>query len=125
MPKAPRKSKGDKEEDVPLHGMTNKEEAKKYSSGLDDIIIQMGADVKEEVRDAMKDAIMKYKEKITDMFPNIETADPKAIWRVVKDKVGLCICLQLQESEKALEYLIPDEEVPQAAEILGKIEDVT
>ena len=80
--------------------------------------------MKEEVCDAMKDAIIKYKEKIMDMFPNMETADPDAIWRAVKNKVRLCICLKSQESEKALEYLIPDEEVPQAAEILGKIEEV-
>ena len=124
MPKAQRKSKGDEEDDVPLHGITNEEEAKNYNSGLDDIIIQMGADVKEEVRDAMKDTIIKYKEKITSMFPNMETANPDTIWRVVKDKVGLCICPQSQESKKALEYLIPDEEVPQAAEVLGKIEEV-
>ena len=85
----------------------------------------MGADVKEGLHDAMKDAIIKYKEAIASMFPNMETANPDAVWRVVKDKVGLCICPQSQESEGTLEYMIPDEEVPQAAEVLGKIEEVT
>ena len=124
MPKAHRKSGGDEEDDVPLHGTTNKEEAKNYSNGLDDIIIQMGANVKEELFDAMKDAIVKYKEAIASMFPNMETANPDAVWRVVKDKVGLCICPQSQESEKTLQCMVPDEEVPQAVEVLGKIEEV-
>ena len=124
MPKEHRKSGGDEEEDVPLHGATNEEEAKNYSNGLDDIVIQIGADVKEELFDAMKDAIIKYKEAITSMFPNMETANPDAVWMVVKDKVGLCICPQSQKSEKTLECMVPDEEVPQAAEVLGKIEEV-
>ena len=124
MPKAHRQSGGDEKDDVPLHGITNEEEAKNYSNCLDDIIIQMGVDVKEELRDTMKNAVVKYKEAITSMFSNMETANPDTVWRAVKDKVGLCICLQSQESEKTLECMIQDEEVPQAAEVLGKIEEV-
>ena len=39
MPKAERKSKGDEEEDVPIHGATNEKEAKQYSSDLDTITV--------------------------------------------------------------------------------------
>ena len=85
MPKAHRKSRGEEEEDVPLH------EAKIYSNTLDDIVLQMGADVKDEQVDAMKEAIKKYKEAIASMFPNMDTA----------------------------------KEVPPAAEVLGKVEEVT
>ena len=80
--------------------------------------------MKEELRDAMKNAIIKYKEAITSMFPKMETVNPDAVWRVVKDKVGLCICPQSQENKKKLECMIPYEELPQAAEVLGKIEEV-
>ena len=124
MPKAHRKSGVDEEGDVPLHGITNEEEAKNYSNGLDNIIIQMGEDVKEELYNTMKNAIVKYKEAIASMFPNMETANPDAVWRVVKDKVGLCICPQSQGSKKTLEGMIPDEEVPQAVEVLGKTKEV-
>ena len=125
MPKAHRKSTGEEEEDVPLHGATNEEEAKIYSNGLDDIIIQMGADVKDELFDAMKDAIIKYKEAIASMFPNMETANPNTVWMVVKDKVRLCICPQSQKNENTLECMVSDDKVPQAAEVLGKVEEVT
>ena len=125
MPKAHRKLRGEDELDVPHHGATNEEEAKIYSDGLDGIIIQMGADIKVELIDAMKTAIMKYKEAITNMFPNMETAKPNAVWMAVKDKVGLCICPQSQKNENMLECMVSADEVPQAAEVLGKVEEVT
>ena len=71
----------------------------------------------------MKRAILNYKEAIANMIPSMETADPDAVWRSVKDKVGLCICPPSQVNEKTLECMIPDQEVPQAAEVLGKIEE--
>ena len=124
MPKAHRKLRGEDEDDVPLHGATNEEEAKIYSEGLDAIVLQMGADVKMELIDAMKDAIIKYKEAIPSMFHNMETANPDAVWMVVKDKVGLCICPQSQKNENTLECMVSANEVPQAAEVLGKVEEV-
>ena len=42
MPKATRKSGGKEGDDIPLHGATNKEEAKEYSKSLDSIVIKMG-----------------------------------------------------------------------------------
>ena len=92
MPKAHRKSGADEDDDIPLHGTTNEEEAKNYSKGLDSIVIQMGVDMKEELQDAMKRVILNYKEVIVNMIPSMQTADPNAVWRLVKDKVGICIC---------------------------------
>ena len=123
MPKATRKSGGQEGDNIPLHGTTNEEEAKEYSKSLDSIVIKMGVDVKEELHDAMKRVILDYKEAITNMIPSMETADPDAVWRSVKDKVGLCICPLSEESEKTLECLIPDQEVPQAAKVLEKIHE--
>ena len=85
MPKAHRKSGAEEEDDVPLHGIMNEEEAKNYSNGLDNIVIQMGVDMKEELHETMKNAILKYKEAITSMIPSMETANPNAVWRSVKD----------------------------------------
>ena len=54
MPKAQRKSKEEEEDDVPLHGAVKETEVKQYSLALDDIVIKMGSDIKEEAQDAMK-----------------------------------------------------------------------
>ena len=125
MPKAHRKSKGEEEDDVPLHGATNEEEAKIYSSTLDDIVLQMGTGIKDEHVDAMKEAMKKYKEAIANMFPNMATANTDVVWAAVKDKVGLCLCPQTQQNENVLESIISAEEVPPVAEVLGKVEEIT
>ena len=86
MPKAQRKSKGEEEEDVLIHGATNKKEAKQYSSDLDTIAIQMGTEVNNDVRDAIKNAITTFRDRMVEMFPNMETSDSKAVWQAVKDR---------------------------------------
>ena len=90
---------GDEGDDIPLHGAINEEEAKEYSSSLDNIVIKLGIDIKEEVKDAMKGAIIEYKEVMTKMVPGIDTADPDAVWRAIKDKVG-CASAHLQKKRK-------------------------
>ena len=123
MPKAARKLMGDKGDDIPLHSTINKEEAKEYSSNLDNIVIKLGIDIKEEVKDTMKGAIIEYKEVMTKMVPGMDTANPDALWRSIKDKVGLCICPPTEEKERTLECLIPDQEIPTAAQVLEKLDD--
>ena len=99
MPKAQQKSREEEEDDVPLHGAINETEAKEYSLALDDIVIKMGSDIKEEAQDAMKKAIMAYKKEIDKMIPGMEKSNTDAVWHCVKDKVGLCICPQTEEIE--------------------------
>ena len=123
MPKATRKSSVEEGDDIPLHSAINEEEAREYSKSLDRIVIKLGIDVNEEVCDAMKGAIIDYKQVITKMIPGMETADPDAVWRAIKDKVGLCICPPTEEKERTLECLIPDQEIPQAAQVLEMMED--
>ena len=125
MPKAQRKSNIDEEDDVPLHRTTNEEEAKIYSNTLDDIVFQMGVSVKDEKVDAIKEAMKKYKDIIANMFPNMAAANTEAVFASVKDKVSLCLCPQTEQKEKLLESIISAEEVTSAAEVLGKVEDIT
>ena len=80
MPKATRKSTGEEGDDIPLHGTINKEEARQYSLILDNIITKLGADIKDEVQDVMKEAILNYKQEITKMVLGMDTADPDAVW---------------------------------------------
>ena len=124
MPKAARKSSREEVDDIPLHGAINEEEAKEYSRSLNNIIIKLGIDIKAEVYDAMKEAILDYKQVITTLIPGMDMADPDAVWRSIKDKVGLCICPSMEEKEKTLECLLPNQEIPPAARVLETMEDV-
>ena len=123
MPKAARKFSGEEVDDIPLHSAINEEEVKEYSRSLDNIVIKLGIDIKEEVYDAMKEAILDYKQVITTLIPGMDTADPDVVWRSIKDKVSLCICPSKEEKEKTLECLLPDQEIPPAARVLEMTED--
>ena len=123
MLKAARKSSGEEGDDIPLHGAINEEEVKQCSRSLDNIVIKLGNDIKEEVHDAMKEAILDYKQVITKMVLEMDTANPDAVWRAIKDKVGLCICPSTEEKERTLECLLPDQEIPLAARVLEMMED--
>ena len=125
MPKAEKKSRGEEEEDVPIHGATNEEESRIYSDALDDIVFQMGVSAKDKKVDAIKEAIENYKEKIANMFPNMATANTAAVYASVKDKVSLCLCPQTDQKDKLLESIISTEEVTSAAEVIGKVEEIT
>ena len=115
MPNTARKTQGYDDDDSPLHGAINKSEARQYSLNLDNIITKLGADVQDEVQDAMKEVIRNYKEKIANLVPGMDTADPDTVWRAIKDKVGLSICPPTEQKEWMLECLLSDKDVPLAA----------
>ena len=123
MPKAHRKFRDEEDNDSPLHGTINKAEARRYSLALDDIIIKMRMEIKNEVHDAMREAILAYKQEIEKLIPGMDKSDADVVWHSIKDKVGLCIFPQTEDSNRKLEYLVPDKEVPLASGILKAIED--
>ena len=57
------------------------------------------------------------------MVPGMDMADLDAMWRSIKDKVSLCIWPPTEEKERALESLIPDQEIPMAVQVLQKLDD--
>ena len=122
-PKAARKTSGEEGHNAPLHGAINEEEARQYSRSLDNIVIKLGIDIKDEVHDTMKVAILDYKREITKMVPGMDTANPDAVWWAIKDKVSLCICQSTEEKERTLECLLLDKEIPVAARVLETMED--
>ena len=87
MPKAQQKSV-EEEDDVPLHGPINEAEAKQYSLALDNIIIKMGPDIKDEAQDAMKKAIMAYKVEICKMVPGMDKSDADTVWHSIKTRLA-------------------------------------
>ena len=113
------RTRGEDDDDIPLHGAINEEEANQYSKSLNGIIIEMGTDIRDEVPNAMKLALQRYKEMIATMLPGIEAADPDIVWKAIKDKVSLSLCPMTKEREQLLENLIPDEDIPSAAQVLN------
>ena len=91
MPKAYRKFREEEDDDTPLHGTINEAEVRQYSLALDDIIIKMGMGIKDEVHNAMREAILAYKQEIKKLIPGMDKADADVVWHSIKDKVGLCI----------------------------------
>ena len=69
MPKAKQKSKGKDEgdEDAPLHGVINEEEACQYSQDLKKVIAELGTNIRNEELDTMRRAIHTYKEAMAAM----------------------------------------------------------
>ena len=124
MLKAHRKSREEEDNDTPLHRTINEAEARQYSLALDDIIIKMGMEIKNEVHDAMREAILAYKQEIEKLIPGMDKADTDVVWHSIKDKVGLCIYPQTEDSNRKLECLIPDKEVLSDSRILKAIEDL-
>ena len=77
----------------------------------------MGMEIKNEVHDAMREAILAYKQEIEKLIPGMDKADADTVWHSIKDKVGLCIYPPppTEDCERKLECLIPDKEVPSLA----------
>ena len=94
MPKTTQKSKGKDEgdKDAPLHGAINEMEACQYSQDLKKIIVELGANIRNEELDAMRRAIHTYKVAMAAMIPRMGEADPNAVLKAVKHQVGLSIC---------------------------------
>ena len=123
MPKVACKIKGEDDNDAPLHSAINEEEAKCYSKSLNGIIIEMGTNIWDEVPNAIKVALQRYKETIATMVPGMGAVDPDIVWKAIKDKVSLSICPMTKEKEQLLENLIPNEDIPSAAQVLNTLEN--
>ena len=99
MPKAARKSSGEEGDESPFTAPYMKRRRGSTVEDWDNIVIKLGIDIKEEVHDTMKEAILDYKLEITIMVPGMDMADLDAVWRAIKDKVGLCICHQQKKKK--------------------------
>ena len=71
----------------------------------------------------MMSAIQSYKETIAVMVPGMDVADSNMVWKAVKDKVDLSICLHTDENEQLLKSLVPDEDIQTAAQVFQTMED--
>ena len=82
MPKATQKSVVDveeAEEETPLHGAINEEEAKTYRKGLDKVFDDLAKNIKDNIANAMELAIIDLKTHITKHITGAEEVDTGGI----------------------------------------------
>ena len=79
------------EEDVPLHGTINEEEACIHTQNLEKILDDLASKIESWEPDSMKQAINSLKEAILAIILGMEEANPVATLGVVKDPSSLAI----------------------------------
>ena len=89
MPKAQRKSRVE-EEDVPLHGAINEEEATRHWHKLEQTINDLKRSAL-EIREIMGDFILSIKNCCEEIYPPIMYADTQKVLHSMGDPYGLAI----------------------------------
>ena len=125
MPKAKQKSVAEEvEEETPLHGVINEEEAKTYRNGLDKIFDNLAKNIQDNIGNAMELAIIDLKTQITNYIPGTEEVDPNGILNTIRDPSCLILREQTEEVREKLEEIVPDSDIPSGKDIIKDIEDV-
>ena len=101
MPKAKQKSVADDaEEETPLHGVINEEEAKAYRDGLDTIFQNLAKNIQDDIGNAMELTVVELTTHITNHIPGAEEVDPKGILNTIRDPSCLILRKQTEEVRK-------------------------
>ena len=125
MPKAKQNSVAeDVEEEAPLHGVINEEEAKTYRDGLDKIFDNLAKNIQDNIGNAMELAVIDLKAQITNHISGAEEVDPKGILNTIRDPSCLILREPTEEVREKLEEIVPDSDIPSGKDILQDIEDV-
>ena len=127
MPKATQKSVVDvdeAEEETPLHGAINEEDAKTYRKGLDKVFDDLAKNIKNNIANAMELAIIDLKTHITKHITGTEEVDAGGILKTIRDPTCLTLREQTEEVREKLEEILPDSEIPSGRDIIKNIDDV-
>ena len=123
MPKAKQKSvTEDVEEETPLHGVINEEEAKRYRDGLDTIFKNLAKNINDNIGNAMELAVKDLTAHITNHIPSAAEVDPKGILSSIRDPSCLILRDQTEEVRQKLEEIIPESDIPRGKDIIQDIE---
>ena len=125
MPKAKQKSVADDvEEETPLHGVINEEEAKMYRDGLDTIFENLAKNIQVNICNAMELTVIDLTAHITNHIPGAEEVDPKGILNTIRDPSCLILRKQTEEVKEKLEEIIPESDIPRGKDIIQDIKDM-
>ena len=127
MPKATQKLIVDveeAEEEIPLHGTINEEEAKAYRESIDKIFEDMAMNIKNNIANALELAIIDLRAVIMKHITGAEEVDTGSILKTIRDPTCLALREQTEDVIEKLEEILPDSETASGGEIIKTIDDV-
>ena len=127
MPKATQKAVIDveeAEEEIPLHGSINEDEAKAYRECLDKIFEDLAKNIEDNIANALELAIIDLRAVITKHITGTEEVDTASILKTIQDLSCLVLREQTEDIMEKLEELLPDSETASGGDIIKTIEDV-
>ena len=123
-PKIDSRSVEEAEEEIPLHGTINEEEAKAYRERLDKIFEDKAKNIKNNIANAMELAIIDLRAEITKDITGVEEVDTGSILKMIRDPTCLALGEQTEDVIEKLEEILPDSETASGGEIIKTIDDV-
>ena len=126
MPKATQKSVDveEAEEEIPLHGTINEEEAKAYRESIDKIFEDMATNIENKIANMLELAIIDLRAVITRHITGAEEVDTGSILKTIRDPSCLALREQTEDITEKLEELLPDSETASGGDIIKTIDDV-
>ena len=127
MPKATQKLMVDveeAEEDVPLHGMINEDEARAYRESLDKIFEDMAANIDNSIANVMELAIIDLRAEIVKKITGTEEVDTRTFLKSIQDPTCLALREQTEEVIAKLEEILPESETASGGDVIKSIDDV-
>ena len=124
MPKATQKSVTTGEdleevdEDIPLHGTINEEEARAYRESLDKVFDDIATNIEDCVTKAMELAIIDLKTEIVKQIPGTEEVDTRSILKLIQDPSCLAMREQTEEVIAKLKEVLPESDTTSSKEVI-------
>ena len=120
MPKAHRDD--DSNDQVLPHGTINEEEAERHRLRLEKVIDDLRRSAMEpSIREIMGNFMMSIKTCCEEIYPPLTGADAQKVLHSMGDPYGLAIREQTEEVENRLELCMPEEELPEADEMIWMV----
>ena len=112
------------EEEIPLHGSINEDEAKAYRESLDKIFQDMAKNIENNIANALELAIIDLRTVIMKHITSAEDMDTGTILKTIRDPTCLALGEQTEAIIEKLEEILPDLEIASGGDILKAIDDV-
>ena len=109
-----------------LHGVINPNEATILVHSLDEALILLEAQIMTgEEKDLMEDTVIKFKEVISRVIPNMAEADVRKVMHAISDPTCLVLWPKTDAREELLEMMMPLEDAPEGDEVVASIQGDT
>ena len=121
MPKANLKSTSSDEEE--LHGYINPAEAKAHVNALEGLMTKIKKKVEQkETTDLLDKVLAGVKEVLSNLTPSMQLADTCTISMAIRDKYFNTLLPRSDALEETLQEILPDEELPEASEVIRTVQ---